>query len=83
MKYKIGQEIEFTNSFVVELRKGGAVKVDPGDKAMIVRKIDDNTGEIVYTKGNAKGLSQNIQIEVDEDLNEEELVKKILEGIYK
>lgn len=54
MKYKIGQEIEFTNSFVVELRKGGAVKVDPGDKAMIVRKIDDNTGEIVYTTGNAK-----------------------------
>ncbi|APQ76928.1 hypothetical protein EXM36_17455 [Clostridium botulinum] len=83
MKYKIGQEIEFTNSFAVELRKGGAVKVDPGDKAMIVRKIDDNTGEIVYTTGNAKGLSQNIQIEVDEALNEEELAKKILEEMYK
>ncbi|KOR23771.1 hypothetical protein ACFLKB_01015 [Clostridium sp. FAM 1755] len=83
MKYKIGQEIGFTNEFVVELRKGGSVKVVPGDKAMIVRKIDDNTGEIVYTTGNAKGLSQNIQIEVDEVLNEEELAKKILEEMYK
>ncbi len=47
---------------------------------MIVRKIDDNTGEIVYTKGSAKGLSQNIQIEVDEALNEEELAKKNIRG---
>lgn len=76
MKYRIGQEIEFTNEFVVELSKGGAVKVVPGDKAMVVRKIDNNTGEIVYTTGNARGLSQNIQIEVDEVLDEKELAKK-------
>ncbi|EJO5348406.1 hypothetical protein NRP93_002530 [Clostridium botulinum] len=83
MKYKIGQEIEFTNSFIVELRKGGKVKVASGDKAMVVKKIDATTGEIVYTTGEAKGLSQNIQIEVDEELNEEELAKKILEEMYR
>lgn len=83
MKYKIGQEIEFTNSFMVELSKGGSVRVDEGDKAMIVKKIDDTTGEIVYTTGEAKGLSQNIEIQVDDALNEEELAKKILEEMYK
>ncbi|WP_251861083.1 hypothetical protein [Clostridium sp. Marseille-Q2269] len=83
MKYKIGQEIEFTNSFFIELSKGGKAKIVPGDKAMVVRKIDDTTGEIVYTTGNAKGLSQNIQIEVDEVLNNDELAKKILDEMYK
>ncbi|KAJ51800.1 hypothetical protein BD780_000590 [Clostridium tetanomorphum] len=80
-KYKIGQEIEFTNDFFIETAKGEKLEIKKGDRAMVVKKIDDNTGEIVYINGNAKGLSQNINIQVDDKVDEEEIAKKILESL--
>lgn len=83
MKYKIGQKIKFTNSFTINASKGKKFKVCPGDEAMIVRKIDNAMAEVVYTKGQAKGLSQNLDIEVDDGLDEDGIAKKIMQELYK
>lgn len=78
MKYKIGQKIKFTNSFVIELANGKKAKIVKGDEAMVVRKVDEGTGEIVYTTGAAKGLSQIIDIDVDENVDSDYILKKIM-----
>ncbi len=79
MKYKIGQKIEFTSDFVIETDKGKKVKILKGEEAMVVRKVDKNSGEIVYVAGEAKGLSQIISIEVDDNVDADYLAKKIME----
>lgn len=81
MKYKIGQEIEITNKFFLNIANGEKVQVNPGDKAMVVKKINENMGEIIYISGNAKGHSQNINIEVDSKIDEEEIASRIMKQI--
>ncbi|GAA0748375.1 hypothetical protein [Clostridium oceanicum] len=81
MKYKIGQEIEITNKFFLNIANGKKVQVNPGDKAMVVKKINENMGEIIYISGNAKGNSQNINIEVDTKIDEEEIASRIMKQI--
>ncbi len=78
MKYKVGQKIEFTNNSIIETNKGKKVRIAKGDEAMVVRKVDENSGEIVYVTGEASGLSQIIAIEVDGDLDADYLAKKIM-----
>lgn len=81
MKYKIGQKIEFTESFFLDLAGGGKAKVVKGDQAMVVRKVDDSSGEIVYTTGQASGLSKIIPIQVDDNIDTDYLAKKIMEEL--
>lgn len=81
MKYKIGQKIEFTNSFTVELEKGKKARIVKGDKAMVVRKVDENSGEIVYITGEAAGLSQVIAINVDEKVDADYIAGKIINDL--
>lgn len=83
MKYKIGQQIEFTAPCKIKLAKGGTAQLVKGDKAMVVRKVDDSTGEIVYITGEAKGLSQVISIEVDDSIDTDVLAEKILKELGK
>lgn len=78
MKAKIGQEIEFKRAHKISLAKGGKANIKPGDKARVVKKIDSETGEIVYLTGEAKGLSQIITIEVDDTINTDDILKKLM-----
>lgn len=81
MKYKIGQKIEFTNNFTVELEKGKKARIVKGDKAMVVRKVNENSGEIVYITGEAAGLSQIIAINVDEKVDADYIAGKIINNL--
>lgn len=81
MKYKIGQKIEFTSTFIIELQKGKKAKIVKGDTAMVVRKVDETSGEIVYITGEASGLSQIISIQVDDEVDAEYLAKRIMEDL--
>lgn len=81
MKYKIGQKIEFSGSFVIELSTGKKAKVKKGDQAMVMRKIDENSGEIVYISGEASGFSQIIKIKVDDNVDAEYLANKIMQEL--
>lgn len=81
MKYKIGQKIEFTNNFTVELEKGKKARIVKGDKAMVVRKVGENSGEIVYITGEAAGLSQVIEIDVDERVDADYIAGKIINDL--
>ncbi|MBP2031853.1 hypothetical protein J2Z42_000518 [Clostridium algifaecis] len=78
MKYKIGQEIKFEEDFLLPLQNGNKVKVLKGDTAVVVRKIDDNSGEILYMTGKASGKSQVINIEVDSNIDSDYIAKKIM-----
>lgn len=80
-KYKIGEKIQFTQNAVIETNKGKKVKIKKGDEAMVIRKVDDECGEIVYVTGEAAGLSQVIAIEVDGELNANYFAKKIMEEL--
>lgn len=82
MKLKLGQKIQITSDFNLELQTGGVAKVKKGDIAQIVRKIDDTTAEVVFVNGEAKGKSKNLEIEVDDDINADEIAKKIMQKIY-
>lgn len=81
MKYKIGEKIKFTNNFTIETNKGKKVKILKGDEAMVVKKVDDTSGEIVYVTGEASGLSQVIKIEVDDNIDSDYFAKKIMEDL--
>ena len=81
MRYKIGQKIQFTNNSIIETNKGKKVTIVKGDEAMVVRRVDENSGEIVYVTGQAKGLSQTIAIEVEGEVDAEYIAKKIMEGM--
>lgn len=78
MKYNIGSEIEFANNFKVDCKNGKSASVVKGDKAIVSRKVDEHSGEIIYTTGDAKGLAQIINIEVDDNLDADLIAKKIL-----
>ncbi|AWI06079.1 hypothetical protein [Clostridium drakei] len=80
-KYKIGEKIQFTQNAVIETNKGKKVKIKKGDEAMVIRRVDDECGEIVYVTGEAAGLSQVIAIEVDGELNTNYFAKKIMEEL--
>lgn len=82
MKYKIGQVIQFKKDFVIQTENSGKLTVKSGDQARVVRRVDDNTGEIVYTTGEAKGKSQNIKIQVDNNIDGERIAAQILREIY-
>ena len=79
MKYKIGQKIEFTNKFTIELQNDKKARIVKGDTAMVVRKVDETSGEIVYITGQASGLSQIISIQVDDNVDTDYLAKRIME----
>lgn len=83
MKVKLGQTIEFKASRTVSLAKGGSVQVKPGDKARVVKKVDDKTAEIVYLTGEAKGYGHNIALEVDDTLDTNSMVEKIMRELNK
>jgi hypothetical protein len=81
MKYKIGQKIEFTDNFTIEVQNGKKARIVKGDAAMIVRKVDETSGEILYITGEASGLSQIISIEVDDNVDADYLAKRIMEDL--
>ena len=80
-KYKIGQQIEFISNHTIETSKGKKLTIVKGDKAMVVKKIDNNTGEIVYTTGEARGFSDKLNIEVEDNIDVDEIAKRILSEI--
>lgn len=82
MKLKLGQKIQITSDFNLELQAGGVAKVKKRDIAQIVRRVDSTTAEIVFVNGEAKGLSKYIELEVDDEINAEEIAKQILREIY-
>lgn len=77
MKAKLGQQIRFTKDYKIQLAKGGTALVKAGDTATVVRKVDKETAEIVYLSGEAKGMSQNIPLEVDDTLDVDSIVEKL------
>ena len=81
MKVKLGQQIQFKNNHEVEIAKGGTALVRSGDTARVVKKIDEETGEIIYLTGEAKGLSNRIPLEVDTTLDTDSIVKKIMDEL--
>ena len=81
MAVKLGQQIQFRNSHTIEVAKGGTVLVKPGDTARVVKKIDEKTAEIVYLTGEAKNLSNRIPLEVDDTLDTDAIVKKIMDEL--
>ncbi|NYC92757.1 hypothetical protein [Clostridium acetobutylicum] len=78
MKVSIGQVIEFKTDHYISLDLGGKVLVKKGDKARVVKKIDDITGEIVYLTGEAAGKCQHLMLEVNDDLDADAIAKKNL-----
>jgi hypothetical protein len=78
MKAKLGQQIKFTQERRIKLTKGGTALIKSGDIARVVKKIDDNTAEVVYLSGEAKGMSQQIAMEVDDNLDVDSILKKIM-----
>jgi hypothetical protein len=78
MKVKLGQQIQFKKEHKIQLAKGGTALVKVGDSARVMRKIDEETAEIVYLTGEAKGLSHKIPLEVDDNLDTDSIVKKIM-----
>lgn len=83
MKVKLGQQIKFQKDHTVQVAKGSSVTVKAGDKARVVKKVDEKTAEIVYLTGEAKGLSQNIMLEVDDSLDVDSIAKKIMDELSK
>jgi phosphoribosyl-ATP pyrophosphohydrolase len=81
MKVKIGQEIKFKQNHSISLAKSGTALVKAGDIARVLRKVDDETAEIIYLTGEAKGYSQRILLEVDDTLDKDAIVKKLLEQL--
>ena len=43
-----------------------------------MRKVDEGTGEILYLTGEAKGKSQIVAIDVDEEIDSDDIAKKIM-----
>lgn len=81
MSVKLGQQIKFKKDHTIQVAKGGEVLVKSGDMARVVRKVDEKTAEIVYLTGEAKGLSQNILLEVENSLDVDSIAKKIMDNI--
>lgn len=81
MKVKIGQEIKFKKNYSISLAKGGTALVKAGDTARVLKKVDDETAEIVYLTGEAKGYSQQILLEVDDTLDTDAILKKLLKEL--
>lgn len=81
MKYKIGQIIEFKSDHTISLANGGSVLVKKGDKAQVLKKIDDTTGQILYLTGAAAGKSQYIFMQVEETVNEDDIAKMIMKEL--
>lgn len=83
MKAKIGQIITFKADYKISLKNGGTALVKKGDKAQVLKKIDETTGEILYLTGAASGKSQYIRLEVDENIDVEDITKKLIEELKK
>jgi len=80
---KIGQVIELQETKKIQVQEGGTVTVKKGDRAQVLRKVDEGTGEILYLTGEAEGKSQIIRINVDENIDNEGIAKKIMEMLNK
>ncbi len=81
MKAKLGQIIAFRSDHKINLAKGGTVTVKKGDKAQVLKKIDDSTGQILYLTGEAAGKCQYISMEVDDNIDADTIAKKIMEEL--
>ena len=81
MKVKLGQDIKFNTTQTIELEKGGMVQIRPGDIAKVVKKVDEKTAEIIYLTGEAKGLGHRILLEVDDTVDSDAILKKIMEQL--
>ncbi|MDD3223611.1 MAG: hypothetical protein PHX70_02710 [Clostridium sp.] len=55
--------------------------IKAGDTATVLKKVDQETAEIVYSSGQAKGFSQNIHLKVDDTLDADLISKKILSNL--
>lgn len=83
MKAKIGQIISFSADRKINLKNGATVTVKKGDRAQVLKKIDDTTGQILYLTGEAAGKSQYIHMEVDDTIDEEAIAKRIMDELNK
>lgn len=83
MKAKIGQIITFKADYKISLKNGGTALVKKGDKAQVLKKIDETIGEILYLTGDASGKSQYIRLEVDESIDVEDIAKKLIQELKK
>ena len=83
MKAKLGEQIRFNKPHTIPLAKGGTAKIVPGDIARVMKKVDENTAEIMYLTGEAKGLSQKILLQVDANIDADSIVKKIMSDLNK
>ncbi|WP_373897332.1 hypothetical protein ACER0A_013690 [Haloimpatiens sp. FM7315] len=81
MKVKIGKVIVFNSDHEIGIKGGGRALVKKGDKAQVLRKVDETTGEILYLSGEAKGKSQYVKIEVDDDIDVDEIARKLMEEL--
>lgn len=77
MKVKIGEIIQFRQDRKIK-SEDGLLLVRRGDKAQVLRKVDEGTGEILYLTGEAKGKSQIVAIDVDEEIDSDDIAKKIM-----
>lgn len=77
MKMKIGEIIQFRQDRKIK-SEDGLLLVRRGDKAQVLRKVDEGTGEILYLTGEAKGKSQIVAIDVDEEIDSDDIAKKIM-----
>lgn len=79
MKFKIGQVIKFQQNRKIQAEGGKTLTVKKGDTARIIKKVDEKSAEIVYLTGEAKGKSQIVTMEVENDIDEEAMAKKIMD----
>ncbi|OFI07423.1 hypothetical protein CLOACE_02510 [Clostridium acetireducens DSM 10703] len=83
MIFKIGQKIQSQSNCKISLSSNKKVLIKKGDIAQIVRKLDNDTAEIIYLTGEAKGQTQHIKIQVTDSLDVDLIAKKILNEIQK
>ncbi|MCR3761496.1 hypothetical protein [Clostridium felsineum] len=81
MKVSIGQVIEFKTDHYISLGVGGKLLIKKGDRARVVKKIDNITGEVVYLTGEAAGKCQQLMLEVNDDLDADAIAKKIMKEL--
>lgn len=78
MKFRLGQIITFNKDKKISVEGGGTLIVKSGDKAQILRKVDDETGEILYITGDAKGKSQIVSIAINDKIDSDVIADKIM-----
>lgn len=81
MKAKIGQIITFKSDRNISLKDGTTITIKSGDKAQVLKKIDDTTGQILYLTGEASGKTQYLYMEIDGVIDADDIAKRIMQEI--